>query len=206
MARLAKKFLGERMDPNSYKKKVENYKIPKNVVDAVSVPAMNPQVYEVIPPFKRHLDLGLQKIQKDMLFSALPTMKVLGLLLEAKDDPEQLDIPAAIKQLTDSLAFIGSSNTSLTEHRKMNIKFDLSPGVTPIFQQGVSSPNFLFGDDLSSQLKEVSELNKMSMQLNGPNLGIGARGSFRETRGRGPWRRGFRRGRPRWTPYRGKSA
>ena len=206
LARLSKKFLGERMDPNSYKKKVETYKIPKNVVEAVSVPAMNPQIYEVLPPYKRHLDLGLQKIQKDMLLSSLPTMKVLGLLLEAKDEPGNLDFHAAIKHLTDSLAFLGSSNTNLIEQRKLNIKFDLPQNVRPIVQQGVSSPNLLFGNDLSSQLKEVGELNRMSLQLNGPNNRPGSRGGFRGTRGRGAWRRGFRRGRARWTPYgRGKS-
>ena len=48
LAKLTKKFLTERIESNSYKKKVEFYKVPKNLVEAVAVPAMNPQVFEVL--------------------------------------------------------------------------------------------------------------------------------------------------------------
>ena len=201
LARLAKKFLTEKIETNSYKKKVENYKIPKNVVEAVSVPAMNPPVYEVLSPAKRHSDLSLQKVQKDMLLSALPIFQLLDKLVEVKEDPGLLDPEVAIKQLTDSLAFLGSANTGLLDHRKLNIKGDLPQTIQPLVKQGVVSPRFLFGDDLSAQLKEVSELTKMSSQLHGPSYRAGYRGGFRGTRGRSSYRRGSRRGRGRWAPY-----
>ena len=104
---------------------MEQYKVPKNVVETVSVPAMNPQVLEVLSPVKRHADLNLQKIQKDMLLSTLPIFQVLGKLVETKEDPGSFEPDIAIKQLTDSLAFLGAANTGLFDHRKQNIKADL---------------------------------------------------------------------------------
>ena len=136
-----------------------------------------------------------------MLLSALPICQLLDKLVEVKDDPGLLDAEGAIKQLTDSLAFLGSANTGLSEHMKQNIKDDLPQAIQPLVKQGVVSPRFLFGDDLSAQLKEVSEISKMNSQLTGPPYRAGYRGGFRGTRGRSSYRRGARRGRGRWAPY-----
>ena len=58
------------------------------MVEAGAVPAMNPQVFEVCPPPKA---CGFKPTEgaKDMLLSALPIVKTLANLVEAKEGGRQ---------------------------------------------------------------------------------------------------------------------
>ena len=106
-------------------------------------------------------------------------MKALEKLNDAKSDPSSLDVKDLARTLTDGLAFLGTANVRMVQHRRSGLKVDLPKSMHPLCADNIifSGAN-LFGNTLSSDIKEVSELNKISQSF---------RGSTRRFRGRGQW-------------------
>ena len=196
LAKLANKFLSEKMNDSFYKNKTENYLIPKNLLFG-SAPKVNKPVWDAMGKFTRKTDSNSQSIQNELLKSSLPTIQVISKLYEAKDDPSSLEINDLIIMLTDSLAFVGSANHELIKKRKDCIKSDLPKNMQGLCRESGVSPAFLFGDDLNAKIKEVSELHKLENKVSNknPKQSYG----FTSYRGRSS-NRGFR-GRSRFRPY-----
>ena len=91
-----------------------------------------------------------------------------------------------IRILSDSPVFIGSANVALVNRRRMQMKKDLPQNMQGFCREDSDfSGSNLFGENLNSKIKEVSELNKISKDIRGRG-----RESYRGNRGRGPRNRG----------------
>ena len=167
------------------KKKYEKYLRPKNV-EFLEVPKVNQPVWENLSQATRYYDKALQSIQKDFLRSSIPILSVMQKVNEAKEDLSQLDPKEIIRILSDSLGFIGSANVALANRRRMQMKKELSQNMQGLCREDSDfSGSNLFGENLNSKIKEVSELNKISKDIRGRG-----RGSYGGNRGRGPRNRG----------------
>ena len=125
-------------------------------------------------------------MQRDLLLSAVPTLKVMDKLNSAQDDLNSLDVRDLIRTLGDSLAFLGSANVGLVSKRRSLLKNDLPLNMQLLCRDSVGfSGSNLFGNSLSSDIKEISELNKLYGQFRGRARG---RGFFPRGRGRGSFR------------------
>ena len=108
----------------------------------------------------------------------MPFANVMQTLYDNRETPEDLDINQLISQLADSLNFTGSANIQLVKARKEVIKTDLPKNMQGLCRdEDEPSPNLLFGDDLNSKIKEVSELNRISTKFT--PAATGARNSSR---------------------------
>ena len=167
------------------KEKYEKYLRPKNV-EFLEVPKVNQPVWENLSQATRYYDKALQSIQKDFLRSSIPILSVMQKLNEAKEVLSQLDPKEIIRILSDSPVFIGSANVALVNRRRMQMKKDLPQNMQGLCREDSDfSGSNLFGENLNSKIKEVSELNKISKDIRGRG-----RGSYRGNRGRGPRNRG----------------
>ena len=205
LAGLADKLLHLKLGDSVVKSKRELYPKPNNV-KFLSTPKINKPMWETLNYTTQIKDSQLQSIEKDFLASAIPTIKVMEKIFEAKDDMASLTASELIDMLKDSFLFLGCANTNMVKLRRDNVK-----RVLPKHMQGLCGDHFefssthLFGDDLNASIKEVSELNKISNSFK-PKVFLsraGRRGSvLRSARSRGS-ARGSSNRRPfrRYKPY-----
>ena len=130
-------------------------------------------------------------IQRNALRSSIPVAKVMDILFENMNTPEALNPGDLIRTLADSFRFMGVANVELVQARKDNIKRELPKnlqGLCSHTDDSEYSPVTLFGEDLNSQIKKVSELNKIRSKFGESPFG-GRRGA---RRGRGNFKFGRR--------------
>ena len=107
-------------------------------------------------------------------------------------DPSSLKVEELISMLADGLLFLGSANCGMVQKRRDFLKKDLPPNMIGLCRESVPfSGSNLFGENLNSEIKEVSELNKVSQSLRFRGRGV-YRGRASIRRGRWMPRRGFR--------------
>ena len=124
LAALADKLLVTKLDPTKHKEKYDSYKRPKNV-EFLTAPQVNTPVWASLSMPAKSNDLGLQLVQRDLLLSAVPIMRVMDKLNSAQDDLNTLDGRDLLRTLGDSLAFIGSANVGLVRKRRFLLKDQL---------------------------------------------------------------------------------
>ena len=124
LAALVDKFIKKRANESIIKTKHESYLRPKNT-EFLEAPKINRPVWENLsPPTKMH-DAGLQSVQRDFLTSAVPVLKVMEKLHEAREDASKLNIEELVTMLSDSLLFLGSANVGMVKKRRDLLKKDL---------------------------------------------------------------------------------
>ena len=202
LAKMMDKLLIYKLMGKEKEEKVDKYKRPQNVSYA-KVPKTNPPIFDTLRVPAKRDDKHLQLIQSDVVKSSIPICQVMENLFQNKDTPSEIDAVQLIKTLSDSLNFIGSANVELVKMRKNIIKKELPSAMQGLCKEPESfSANFLFGDELNSKIKEVTELNKVKKQFDFPSS---IRGNFRGAgrgRGRGgPSFRGYSRDTGRYRPY-----
>ena len=90
LAALSDKLLTLKLTDTSLKDKQASHLRPKNV-DNLKLPQMNKPVWDNLSQFTRIKESKLQNVQKDVLNSAVPVIKVIETLADAKDDLSVLD-------------------------------------------------------------------------------------------------------------------
>ena len=203
---LVDKMLQVKISDKVVKEKRETYLRPNNI-SFLNTPKVNKPIWDNLSSPTRVKESQLQNIQKDFLTSAIPTIKVMEKIFDSRDDMASLDPKELLDILKDSFLFLGCANLAMIKQRRDNIKRDLPLAMQGLCKEDVGfSSTLLFGDNLNSSIKEVSELNKISHSLKTrgfkPYRGY-RRGSVFRGRGRVLVRRGFR-GRNanyRYAPY-----
>ena len=208
LARLVEQCLSLKLEEENLKKLGETYLKPKNI-KFIDPPRINKPIWESMGPNSQKQDNKMQTIQKFMLRSVLPTIEAIEILDNGREDAGNLEIDKVIKNLIDSISFIGAANVEIVKKRKESIKRELPSNMQGLCRESENfSSSYLFGDDLNSKIKEVSELNKVSNKMkkssftprNFPQQSV--RGSYVRGRGRGMrrWPR-TPRGNFRYSPY-----
>ena len=193
LAKLVDRFIGVKMDEAAYTAKEDLYKRPKNI-DSIKTPKVNKPIWDCMKKHARYVDGDMQKIQKHFLQASVPVVLAMDKMLQAREDPDVLDLEDLIKTLTDSLAFTGAANIDMVARRKNLIKNELPNEMKGLVNESNFSEEWLFGNDLNAKVKEVSELNKINNKLLGKKERSPVSGKWRGKR--------FFRGQFRSAPYR----
>ena len=136
---------------------MDKYNTPSNC-SFLRVPKVNSPIWDSIQSRTRSLDLKMQRVQKCL---------VKGTTAIAQDMVE----PSNSQQ--DALTCFASANFELNMLRRELIKPDLNPKFAPLCKPSVPVTENLFGNDLSKNIKDLSEVQ---------------RATGRMTRGRGQFR------------------
>ena len=183
LADLMNKLLSTGMKDKVATEKDEKYLKPQNVQFA-SYPKINAPIWEAMRVSTKKTDVKMQQVHKNILKAALPVANVMQEMYDNLERPNNLDLKKLITTLSDSLNFIGSANVQLVAARKDCIRNDLPNNMQGLckFDDEIS-PDLLFGEDLNTKIKKVSELNKIKSKVSfstrgGKNASF-QRGGFR---------------------------
>lgn len=182
LAKLVNSLLGTKTNECSISSRELKYLQPNNV-PFVEAPKVNKIVWDAMPGPSRSVDTLMQGIQKDFLLSAIPTVKVIEKLFEARESPQDLDVNELITTLSDSIAFLGTANLKTIRNRREVIRRDIPDKLKGLCNPDVEfTGSLLFGENLMGKIKEVTEASKIASDLKkSESVGFIQRG---RTRGR----------------------
>ena len=128
---------------------MDKYDTPSNCT-ALKVPKVNPFIWDSIQGKTHSLDLKLQRVQKSL---------VKGMMANAKG----LDKPTESQQ--DAFTCLANANFELNMLRREIIKPDMHAKFAPLCKPSVPVTEFLFGDDLSRNIRDLTEVHKATDQV-----------------------------------------
>jgi len=177
---------------------------------ALSQVMVNPAIWEKMTQDGRSLDAKLQKVQLAITKGATEVTKMYDLLLTMARNGSE-DTARVLEHGNSALVSLGAANVDLVQRRRDAIRPSFDTEYAHLFNHNTPFTNFLFGDDLSKNIKEITEDNKLlnnvirtakTVQRGKPytrgqsSRGRGSYPRTRATRGR----QGFGQDRPQ--PYR----
>ena len=144
---MSDKLLTLKLTDTSLKDKQASHLRLKNV-DNLKLPQMNKPVWDNLSQFTCIKESKLQNVQKDVLSSAVPVIKVMETLADAKDDLSVLDAKSIINTLKDALIFVGSADMNIIKVRRDNVKPDLPKQMQGLCTDTIEhSSDYLFGNN-----------------------------------------------------------
>ncbi|XP_013418550.1 uncharacterized protein LOC106179464 isoform X2 [Lingula anatina] len=136
---------------------------PANI-KGLTAPRVNPEIWTGLNASQRSTDLRLANIQDCVLRGMTPLIQLLNILDTQREtgDPKEL-----VQLVGDSLRLLSQSNNSLNQQRRENLKFTIAPGYRHLCSAATPVTEYLFGDNLPSVVKSITEANNASLRLSG---------------------------------------
>ena len=139
-------MLNNKLEPKVLEEAAAKYPPPTNC-QMLDTPKVNPSVWDNVPTSTKSNDLKLQRIQKSLVRGLNAFMRTLS--ADDITDPQQ-----------DALALLCNANFELNCVRKDFIKPNLNTRYTHLCKPSNPVTKFLFGDDLSKQVKDLKDEQK----------------------------------------------
>jgi hypothetical protein len=142
--------------------KLNKYPSPENC-KALSKVRVNQLIWDNLQPNTRSQDLRFQKVQTALI-------KGMAAIVRATDTAlaHVTTLPAGkeiVESMTDAIALCAHANSELNICRKELIKPDLHEDYKHLCLASVPSSSQLFGDDISKQVKDLTEINKVGRKM-----------------------------------------
>jgi hypothetical protein len=198
----------EGLPEEKLKEKMTAYAKPANVACLAPV-KVNSVIWDSLPPPARSMDLKMQKVHNGLIKALIAaTQAASGLKNVGQLTPE---LGGVLEKIFDSIIFACTATKDLNLRRRELLKPAINQDFGHLCSANVPMTDELFGSDLSQQVKDLSELNKVAMQLKATRSRGRGRGRFQSRKGpflgRGAFHRGGSynrgRGRGRGGPRRG---
>ena len=116
---MADKRLSKKLDQEEVSNLLAKYDAPENCVE-ISVPRVNPEIWQFLDAFKRKTDLRFANIQQALQKSSFATVKNAGTLIKISD----LSAPTSS---VDLVALLGQAASELSVLRREQLKPSLKP-------------------------------------------------------------------------------
>ena len=139
-----------------------NYDKPENC-DQLFPTLVNMEIFSNTPAHTRSQDVKLQKMQKLLLESAYPIVKILDSILasnSSSNKPNHMLINKIKELASDALAVFSQSNQKLLQQRRDGITKNLSREYKTLKHNIPADSKLLFGDDLNNRIKLLQASNK----------------------------------------------
>lgn len=192
----------------------------KNVLDKINRPEncagltkvkVNQVIWDRISAEARTTDVKMQRVQtalvKGTTCVALVANKILNLVSD-KDGEKKQNIEQELNGIwqttEDALVCLGAANWELSQRRRDLLKSQISKEYGHLCAQKVPFTDMLFGENVTKQIKDITDDNKVTHKLLDQKYGWrrGSRGSTRGVyRGRANYRGSYNYARGRFQPY-----
>ena len=136
------------------KELVQKYSVQENCKQLV-VTRVNPEVWRACSPKTRDNDLKLQQIQRSIVTSLRHLAILSDQLLNFSNMLGSTNLNELLNYCSDTIALICSANREINLKRREHIKPDLHFDYKLLCSQHVPITQFLFGDNLQGDLKEI---------------------------------------------------
>ena len=149
---------------SEFKALAEKYCSPENC-NLLTVPRVNPEIWNDLPRASRKLDVGLQEAQKSAVHAAQAITFAVESLIRCKKEKIELDQKLLLDYLCDSLSFIGNASFQVSLKRRELLKPDLSKNFRSLCSPSTTLFRFLFGDELSKSVEDITRANKIMAKV-----------------------------------------
>jgi hypothetical protein len=143
---------------------------PQNI-KSVKVPKVNPLIWQKLKPSTKAVELLLQKTHNTVLMALLPTVMSLDMLLTRRSKAPDLDKLTELSK--DTLRLILASFSELSIRRRELIKPELNQAYKQLCGPQNPVGEFLFGDELGKQIREIAESQRLGQSMTNSQFGRG---------------------------------
>ena len=176
------------------------YQTPRNC-EFLGVPKVNKELWFDLSKPVRMKDLALQDVQKNIVKANQALVVTLERVIKAEDKEEKIDPSTILPQLLDMLNVLGNAIFLTSLKRRDELRPHINKSFQSVCSKSTKIITLLFGDDLAKQIKDISEVNKISRKVSCSSRDSRSSGSridgktvtFSTRRKKGPFL-GFRRG------------
>lgn len=152
-----------------FKELQDQYKTPKNC-HLLCVPKVNLELWHDLARHSKTKDLGLQEIQKNLVKSAQPMIKILDAVLKCQTEKKPIEACDILTPIADAVTFLGHASYLTSLKRREFLKPDITQPYQSVCSKSNPVSTFLFGDELPKQVKEIGEVNKIAKKtMHRPN-------------------------------------
>ena len=166
LAKLLNKMFRNRLPDKLLKEKLERQARSENC-DTAKPPRVNPGIWGKLREPTQKRDLQLFKIQQSLVKGIIPIARLTDLSMTEKKGLDQEGVQH-IKQFgLDALSLLTHVNYELNMQRKQLMKPDIGRDYASLCSPHVPFTDWLFGDDLQKQLKDIGDVNKIGAKVQG---------------------------------------
>ena len=153
-----------KLSEDKVKEKMEAHPRPSNC-ESLTVPQTNFEVWSALSQAAKHADLKFAAIQRAVMRATSAVAQCTTLALEAKHGKTGADLNAIIQSATDAITLLGHASRELTVRRRAAIKPQINKTFSGICNDSVPATNKLFGDNLTSAMKDARDVEKLGAQF-----------------------------------------
>jgi len=121
---------------------------------------VNPPIWDKMSQDGRSLDAKYQKIQLAIIKGTTELTRMYDMLLTMSRNGVE-EASQALIHGNNALVSLGAANVDLVQRRRDAMKSSFDSEYNHLFNHNTQFTNFLFGDDLSKNIKEITEDNKL---------------------------------------------
>ena len=111
----------------------------------------------------------MQRVQSALVKGTTNVALIADLVLKSSEDKDNIDTTALLDKLwkltEDSLCCLGAANWELVQRRREALKPQISKDYAHLCAQKVKFTDSLFGDDVTKQIKDITDDNKVTHKL-----------------------------------------
>ena len=168
MAKVLTQIIQSDTNEEKIEELLENYLQPDNL-KGLNTPKCNNEIWGKLRIPTRARDIKLQKAQKRISGGLCALTLCLEQLLELKSKDLGLEAKQIVKQALqeglDSFKMLSSGHAETNFRRREFIKPDLNKRFHGLIKQGTPGSEYLFGDEFSKTVKDLSETNKVGFDV-----------------------------------------
>ena len=164
MAEIINKRFGQGLSETKLRERLDKYVRPDNCPN-LQVPKVNAEIWKDLAASVKQADVKLASVQRAIVKATAALAQSTQVILKAHTQRKLTD--ASVKatvtdQNADALALLGHACHELSVRRRYALRSHLPKHLTGLCIDSVPITGQLFGDNLTTSIKEIKELDKLS--------------------------------------------
>ena len=155
---------GNALGHGKYREKRDKYGCASNC-DKVTVPKVNPEIWNKLTHQAKRRDLRVAAIQKAVTkvraILTCSASKIMAALADSKNSNITSNLEELLTFTTDAIALLGDINQSFSQHRRDLIRPCLNKEYSALCLPHTPITGKLFGDELQSQVNSIKASDKI---------------------------------------------
>jgi hypothetical protein len=144
---------------------------PQNC-EKFTVPKVNKGIWSSLQRKAKDQDLKLQQIQSIMCKTFYPLAHLMDKLLKSQSKRQSLsgaDLNDCLTLCNDTFKLLQLGFTEMSQRRRLSLKPELANEYKALCSSEIPVSDYLFGDDLEKQIREITDAKKVSRKITEKN-------------------------------------
>ena len=167
LAGIVGNLMRSRLSDDKLRDKMSLYVRPGNC-PSLNPTRVNPEIWDKLSNATRSRDLKAHRVQSAIVQAIVAIASAGDILigiLRSGGVLSQANMAATIASLVDAMAILGHTSQDLNQQRRDDHKADLNQAFKGLAKTEVGSSTLLYGDDLTTKIKEINESNLVAHSL-----------------------------------------